>query len=367
MPALMPVQYQSVSVLDSFLRASPVELGVFSDQFATALGDDFAALPADPAAGDDLLSSFGLPLLLPPNAQIRAWEHILSVLKNADAAKYDKLHKGTAFYFLGVASYQAEDFERALFYMDCALEQDRSLHGALWYKQPSGCFVRLDHVSLAQAARRLVAHAGDVFQKWVGRLPSTGMGSFSLEAYRSQLVNYAMQADPALRSVVTAWLSYLLEAEPRVRQLELAPSFGSGEPFFLHLFKGGAILETLLKHSALGKPIVAANPGAQINHFMTNPAIFAALGFVTPPQGHGPKSFGDLIAAVKTDLATGQPFHLSAVRALWGIRNTTGHNIAWPQRPSVADYEQLFVLSLGAIALAITQLYPSTLLSDGTA
>jgi len=138
----------SAAVLQVFLNRTPADLAFRSDEFARALIADFEALSHDPADADFLFSSLRIPALFgeSPERQITVWERVLGILRDADAARYEAIHKGTPFYFLGVASYLGQDFERALFYMDCALEQDHRLHGDRWYRVPSGMFVRLDDV-----------------------------------------------------------------------------------------------------------------------------------------------------------------------------------------------------------------------------
>ena len=182
-----------------------------------------------------------------------------------------------------------------------------------------------------------------------------------------KLVNYAMHDEPLLRSAVTAFLSFLLEVKPRMAQLQLAPSVGSSEPFFLHLFKGGLIFETLLKQSAPGKSLKARGSKCMLGELLTDAAVCAGLGFSGPLSRLGVETFDDVVAHVNAEASSGRAFNECAVRAVWGLRNTTGHNLAWPKRPTNADYQMLFGLAFGALMLVIERLYPERRLSDGTA
>lgn len=364
-----PPQLKSVAVLQAFLNRTPADLAFRSNEFARGLVADFRGLSADPADADRLFSSLGIPVLFAsPASQILVWERVLSIVHDADPSRYEAIHKGTPFYFLGIAAYLGEDFERALFYMDCALDQDCRLHGPRWYRIPSGMFVRLDDVPDAQAGRELVRVTKSLFQSWGAAVATAGGTQLSLDAYRARLVNYAIQQEHALRSVVTAFLSFLLEVTPRRTQLLLAPvGSGTGEPFFLHLFKGAVLFETLLRASPAGRALVGANPRATLSDLLCTPAVFRGLALQGPPQGLGVHSFADVLPGIQADATSGAGFNERAIRAVWALRNTTGHNLAWPVRPNGTDYEQLFVLVLGSLMLAINNLHQEHMLETGTA
>jgi hypothetical protein len=190
----------------------------------------------------------------------------------------------------------------------------------------------------------------------------------SLDEYRARLVNHGIERNSELRSVVTAFLSYLLEVTPRRTQLQLAPAgSGTGEPFFLHLFKGSVLFESLLRTSLAGQPIVASDPKPILKKLLSSRDIFQGLGLNRAPQGLGASTFGNVVKRIKDDAAAGVPFNERAIRAVWAVRNTTGHNLAWPLRPDSAEYEELFVLVLGSIMLAINNLYQDHMLETGGA
>jgi hypothetical protein len=121
-------------------------------------------------------------------------------------------------------------------------------------------------------------------------------------------------------------VSFLLEFSSRAKELSLGGSLTStGEPFFLHLFKGALLFETLLKISAAGSVIQTSNPKATINTLLMDPTIYQAFDFANQPQGLGAHTFDDVLQAIKSDPTVN--FTQRAVRATWGIRNTTGHSL----------------------------------------
>ena len=289
---------------------------------------------------------------------VKAWEDTLQVLQRANAARHEALHKGTPFYFLGVNSFAIEDFERALFYMDCALAQDRKVTTG-WNNLPAWQFLLLDETS-RQFGGELISDTVELFEYWGNEVAKKARGGrLTLDTYRNRLVARAVKDEP-LRSAVTGFLSFLLETKPRQMQLRLGNQDGvTGEPFFLHLLKGGLLLETLLKCSPAGKKIVAAREKnkdhTSIGDLLCDPTIFKRLGFKKKPQGVGDKTktFTDLLVN-----SFDAKFHRWAFRATWGLRNLTGHTLALSSRPTDTEYQELLVLTYACLSLVLKKLYP---------
>jgi hypothetical protein len=112
---------------------------------------------------------------------------------------------------------------------------------------------------------------------------------------------------------------------------------------------------------------MAREPKCVLNHLLSDTSLCSGLGFSGQLSGLGAHTFDDVIAKVKFDASSGRSYDERAVRAVWGLRNATGHNLAWPKRPTNTDYEMLFGLALGALMLVVEKLYPERRLSDGTA
>ncbi|MEI7527173.1 MAG: hypothetical protein WCJ95_22675, partial [Mariniphaga sp.] len=53
-----------------------------------------------------------------------AYELLLLILRSIDPVQYDKIHKGTPYYFIGWTTYQYFNFGKAIFYMDAAVSED---------------------------------------------------------------------------------------------------------------------------------------------------------------------------------------------------------------------------------------------------
>ena len=52
----------------------------------------------------------------------------LEQAKDFSQAQYQQIHKGTPFYFLGIAAFRCHDYETAAFLMDAALSEDMQNH-----------------------------------------------------------------------------------------------------------------------------------------------------------------------------------------------------------------------------------------------
>jgi hypothetical protein len=327
-------------------------------EYQLALLTDLAALPANPTAEDDFFKRHSVPQQLlvrgAHHESIVAWEHCLTSIRSTASARYDSMHKGTPYYFIGAAAYLIEDFEKAFFYMDCAVAEDRHVHGANWRNTPAGYFIRLDDSNPNQFARVLTSRTKRAVDNALQIIASRGAVNLSLQRLHDKLLAPAIDGPDELRSAVTALFTFILEYQSRRRDLMCASSHGgSGEPFLLHLFKGALIFETLLKVSALGQKLGLGTLG----DYLCNSNIQTSLGLARGFGGMGNISFDEVIEKVREAEVRGGQFNERAVQAAWGVRNTTGHSLAWKKRPTPDEYEMLFNHLLAAIVLVVDRLF----------
>ncbi len=166
-----------------------------------------------------------------------------------------------------------------------------------------------------------------------------------------------MSATLGKRSAVTGLISFLLEFPSRTTELSLAGTqMSTAEPFFLHLFKGTLLFETLLKTSTVGSGIQGSNPKATTDKFLQDQRIYSVFGFSSAPQGLGGDTLDEVLIAIKNNKTT--DFTQKAIRATWGIRNKVGHSMAWPSRPSLNEYRDVFYLIAGVLSATISKLHP---------
>ncbi len=120
---------------------------------------------------------------------------------------------------------------------------------------------------------------------------------------------------------------------------------GSYQPLFLHLFKGGLLLETLLKQSF---PHLAA---LQLGQILRHADFEQRVGF-------NPGSIRIVpMTQLCADAAAITP--ASAFQTTGRLRNTMGHNLILDPLPNLPnDYVTLGTQEVNAFLYAIEKLYP---------
>ena len=75
-----------------------------------------------------------------------------------------------------------------------------------------------------------------------------GLSDLELSHVRERFLRFAVsKGNEGWRSLATALISYFLEWDYRSTLIELRPGDGTAEPFFIHLFRGCVLFESLLK------------------------------------------------------------------------------------------------------------------------
>ena len=184
-----------------------------------------------------------------PFERFVAYEELLEKLKEDDEKKYNKIHKGTPFYFLAWTAFHIKDFEKVVFYMDSAISEDiNNVKGKHWTTLPAGHFFML-RKSGNQAAEKITLDLRKEIQNQLRRFNKfSQLSSLRISNFVSNYVKPLVKRDNDARSILTAFYSFVLEYTDRFRMLSLrSKKGGSLEPFLVHLFKGGLIFESLMK------------------------------------------------------------------------------------------------------------------------
>lgn len=358
----MPDEQSHIGTAACLLARFPITRGhadhgvlplLSTKEFANHLRSDIAAWTASRKwQGTPFRYLKSVLRLCTPVCEIRSWETVLTILRDDDPSRYRKLHKGEPFYWLALASYQLRDYEGALFYIDCALSEDLRQSPKAWHKLPAGLFVLLNESNPRQAALDVVKTMRTTFDNATADVNAKFGLNFDIEQYRKCLVLPAISQDEELRSVVTALVTFLLEFTSRRQQISLLAdtepeTIGTAEPFFVHLFKGCVIFESLLKFSFDSQ----LDGTKTLGDVLKSESVFRALGFDSRPESFG--SF-DAVRALCSKIRneTGSSV-TTAIRATWALRNMLGHNLALPARPTAEEYVLLFQHVFAAIARAI--------------
>jgi hypothetical protein len=126
----------------------------------------------------------------------------------------------------------------------------------------------------------------------------------------------ALVGNEHLRTLVTTFISFFLEWDHRYGLIGMRPEKGTAEPFFMHLFKGCLLFESLLKTSK------------------AQPKQTALLGVLNELQG--PLLLQKQIQGVQTtfpavvqSLSADDGSVYSAIDLTYRLRNTTAHSLGW--------------------------------------
>lgn len=271
------------------------------------------------------------------------YRELLKRLRIADPQKFASIHKGTPLYFLSWLAFDLHQFEAALHYLDASVDEDKRKDPTGWLENPGPQFLLLN--APAQAARRTVEMLAFRVDLELSRFCNSYNITFTRADFLSRF------AEPMLRAgtggIVAAFYAFLLDFDDRAVEVQLRslPVLGSYQPLFVHLFKGGLLLETLLKQCF---PALANRTlGAIFQH----QDFRERLGITVQPIGEVP------ITTLCADASATTPE--SAFLPTGRLRNTMGHNLIRDPLPELpGDYSTLVRQEINAFLYAVTRLYP---------
>lgn len=260
-----------------------------------------------------------------PYERFFAYERLLEDLCADDEDKYKTIHKGTPFYFLAWTAFLMGDYEKAVFYMDAAISEDKKNLGGKWTEYPAGRFLTLSE-SRDQAARIITQELRTEIDTQIDRFKKVSNKALTLEKYVNEFVIPLME-DREARSIITALYSYVLECSDRLIMIRLRSDYGGSiEPFLVHLFKGGLIFESLIRK---------LNP--EVKNQKTGERLITLYGFLCDPGFKIKYDLKDIDNQFSEPLDTlneiisyckkGDSSTIAFITA-YRLRNLTGHNLA---------------------------------------
>jgi hypothetical protein len=270
---------------------------------------------------------------------------LLGGVKQLSPQQYQAAHKGTPFYIMGFAAFASHDYPSASLFFDAAVAADLRYHkGKL--DSPALQFIQL----LADKAQPVLAHhivdqiSASMEQFLDDYRSRTGAKTITLDELRSRFFRKILLSGHAhQRTLVTAFISFVAEWPYRANLFELIEE-GSREPFFLHLFRGCLLFESLLKGAAPGAGLTTL--GKALTHHLS------ALGLTKFETAES--DFNEIPKALTSKMDI-EPTITSCAKT----RNTLGHNLVWMIADLTAETYDLLVRNIAASCLhAISTLYP---------
>lgn len=310
-----------------------------------------------PEIGDWFFETFGpgnmINFLDRPYERFNDYELLLQILKEDNFDKYLEIHKGTPFYFLAWTAFGLKDFEKAVFYMDAAISEDRRKTPDRpiedWIKDPAGQFLTLKEQG-NQSAKEITLQLRTTIDKEFQRFNNiSNLISLDISSFAEKFV-MKMAENKDTRSIITAFYSFALEFQDRYMILNLrSKEGGSIEPILTHLFKGGLIFESLLKqlypNKDDGNPVKTIGDLNSVNAFKQD----FRVSIDTSAQ-----SLWEILNNIGINSDTNTAFNTTAK-----LRNTTGHNLVWDDIFNDSEnYKKLYEQVVNAIFFIISKKFP---------
>ena len=321
------------------------------------LRDRLVRAASDPGSADEFFKWFSFVQELARRDYCNAYDHGVAVLHRCQQVApeaYAQIHKGSPFYFLGMAAFQKHDYEIAVFFFDAAVSEDlRRGSDPSAGSSPALRFIQIESEEPQQAARDLVAATQNRLEAAIAgynALPGrpVGCSSLQLREVRNCFLRRAVRpGGEGLRTLATAFISFLLEWDHMSVLTTLRSTEGTTEPFFIHLFKGCLLFESLLKANPKNPPPKSAATLAPILRHLSS-----ELG--TPPDIKiGSIDFQTILGSLPH---AGNSLPV-AVEYAGKVRNTVGHDLGWRATLDRATYDSLASKVAFACLHAIACLY----------
>jgi hypothetical protein len=281
-----------------------------------------------------------------PFLTLERGEALLGKCKEVAPSEYAKLRKGTQFYWLARAAFEVRDY--AAVSDDLRAADDRG-DDRCAISSPAVLFLRVDDsvpdqasLDLVKILRSKIENAIDQYSQRPGANPRPLKFSDIQDAFLRPAI---VRGNEHLRTLVTAFISFILEWEHRSHLIELRTEPGTAEPFFLHLFKGCVLFESLLKANPK-----APQPGSMLGSAMN--ALRSELGLPAKLK-NGDFDFPTIVS----DLTSDDPAIATAMERTRRIRNATGHDLGWTVSLNGSQYSSLAGYVASSCLHAIACLY----------
>lgn len=278
-----------------------------------------------------------------PYERFEDYELLLETLQGDDRLKYEKIHKGTPFYFLAWTAFDLKNYEKAVFYMDAAISEDMRKNPQGWLNNPASQFLTLN-VQGDQTAIRITKHLTDKISTELSRFNKiSSLPPLSIKFFVEKFVK-ELAKDKKHHSIITAFYSFILEFEDREKELSLrSTAGGSIEPTLTYLFKGGLIFESLLKY-LYPKKDNGIDECKTLGNIFNTKTFRADFNVAIQTSAN---TLQEIVNNIKDDLQ-------SAFNTTSKIRNTAGHNLVWDDVfNSSTNFKGLYEQQVNAILYLI--------------
>lgn len=186
----------------------------------------------------------------------------LEAVKLDSECQFELEHKGTPYYLMGYAAFISHDYVGASTFFDAALAQDYKAHyknGVLdtsYTGASAPLFMMLDDSKEDRLASPIIQEIVKSLEEiilYYNGLEKADAEEVSVDWIRDIFLRkIIINKNPDERTLITTFISFIAEWKYRSRLINVI-QHGSPEPFYLHLFRGGLLLESLIKEGDQNK------------------------------------------------------------------------------------------------------------------
>lgn len=277
---------------------------------------------------------------------------VLGLVKDLDPGKFKDMHKGALYYSMGIAAYLLNDYQTAIFFMDATASED--VKNDKNPDTPGRLFLRLIGNNPDQAAKQLTEDAERKVQEFINEynkiveLHKLNFPHINIDTIRHKFLEPAIvSTDAGFRSLASTFISFFIEFDYSFAHLNARPELGTNEPFFIHLFKGCLLFESILKKA----------PGIKSKRT----TLGGVLRSLDAKNKMGLPSNINIsarsLSAVLADTLNISDHPADAVLITGRLRNTLGHDLGWPDQLNLPQYGNGFYLISISCLHAISTLY----------
>lgn len=288
-----------------------------------------------------------------PLERMEAYESLLDILIQIDEDQFNKIHKGTPYYFFAWTSLQLRDYSKALFYMDAAVSEDINVLSpkSVRPSTPALAFFLLctttEEVKKPNGYKMIHQPLLNSLNETLKEYNKRSGCELDIEDIKNKFVLELLNPGSKQRTLLTALYTFLLEYPEKLKQIKLrGETGGSIQPFINHLFDGARLLESLLKVTdgeldTLGERIDSLAPDLKLN--------------IKVVFNGGKKKLSNAIEKY-TELKD-RSFQDRNFACAFIIRNTTGHSLLWDDCINVMTYNLLYNSLVNSIFWTIDKLW----------
>lgn len=281
--------------------------------------------------------------------------YILSLCKKLDSQSYVQIHKGRVFYWIAIAAFKINNFQTAAFFFDAAASEEMKNESDK-DDTPARLFMVLHGENPNQAAQEVTQQAEKILRSTIEQYNKTpGSISLTVNQVRQKFLKRAVTDKKGeWRTLVTSMITFLLEWDYLSELLELRDGEGTWEPFYVHLFKGCLLFESLLKANPYEPPAKNEDTLSKILKYEKNKPtkIGQKLGKTRKLETSDIVSSGTL-----SNLGSRAPCVESDIEVTLQLRNTFGHSLCWPIDLGIQQYNQLVTIVSNACLHSLATLY----------